>query len=340
MPAKQGTNFLLTDFSVDQDLYNGLINKEGVRFITWQRELAPDTGREHFQAFLQLKEKKTATWVKELLGTGAHIEIVKKIRCDEECRKAQEFYDANKDVPTVVDDKGKEKMQHSPCGYHYCRKLYTRVDGPYEQGDRVGAGARTDLLEVQEKIKQGANIEQIYDEHFEASAKYNKFFKEYRSMKASRRTWTMEVIVIWGRTGDGKTQKAYETVGFGKDVFEVKDDKNFPFTSYDGQEKILWDEFSGSSCDIKYLLRLMDRYPLQVRGLQHYYEFLGKTLVITSNYPPWEWYRGAGVEHVKALNRRLREFGTIVHKEGDEWLEDHWNMEEPRVIENGVTYIN
>ena len=80
-------------------------------------------------------------------------------------------------------------------------------------------------------------------------------------------------------------------------------------------KNIIWDEFSGSSCDIKYLLQLTDRYPMTVRGLYTTYNFVGYKIWITSNLNPDEWYPNAHPEHKNALQRRLNEFGTVINKQ-------------------------
>lgn len=333
MPAQQATNWIITDYSLNVEKYLDLIQREpNVRYCVWQKERCPKTGRDHIQAFIQLKVKKTMTFVKSLVGDNPHLEKAKKVKCDDNCKLAQADWEAGKDT------------EHAPCVRHYCCKVYTRTEGPWEIGEHAPAGTRSDLLEVQDAIKAGATYETIADDYFDVTARHSKFFKEYISMKAPRRNWEMEIWVFYGPTGQGKTKAIYDLVGYGKDVFEVKDDKNYPFTGYDAQEKIIWDEFSGSSCDIKYLLRIMDRYPLQVRGLHAYYEFVGKRLIISSNIAPWDWYTKANVEHVKALARRLTEFGKIIEFKDNDTNQKYWHPSE--VVEfvdeqgnKGVKYV-
>ena len=100
----------------------------------------------------------------------------------------------------------------------------------------------------------------------------------------------------------------------GADAFLVQPGQ-YPFTGYNGQKNIIWDEFSGSSCDIKYLLQLTDRYPMTVRGLYTTYNFVGYKIWITSNLNPDEWYPNAHPEHKNALQRRLNEFGSVINKQ-------------------------
>lgn len=218
MPAKQGTNFVITDFSVNKDKWTKLVGQEGAganfRFACFQIEVAPDTGREHIQGFIQLKAKKTATWVKEAIGDNPHVEFAKKVKCDDECAKAQEYYEKNMDVPMIMVEE-KEKMKHSPCGYHYCRKRYTRKDGPWEVGDRVGAGQRTDLEEIQLMLNEGATPKKISEDYFATWVKATKAIDRYYEEHKKRQLicditedmfydWQKELVEIFSGPADGR----------------------------------------------------------------------------------------------------------------------------------------
>lgn len=314
MPAKQATNWIITDYSVNQAKWEDLAKHENTRCIAWQKEQCPDTGRMHFQAFWQLKAKKTASWVKEAILDSPHIEVVKKNKCDKDCQKCRTYWDQGIEAPQI-EKEGKMLYEFTPCGYHYCVKKYTRVEGPWEFGERVSSGSRTDLLDVQELLDKGASMKQVYSEYFEASAKYYRFFKEYQQEMMPERTWMTEPIIFFGPTRTGKSEAAHQ---YAKDenlsMFKITKDKqmSFPFNKYNGQELVLWDEFQGSQASITSLLELIDRYPHKVRGMGGFPEFLAKKIIFTSNLAPWEWYQHANIEHVKALAARISESGKII----------------------------
>lgn len=306
MPAKQATNWVITDNKGDVAKWQALTH-ENVRYMAFQLERGT---HDHIQGFIQLSQKKTATWVKNFVGDNAHVEVAKKTKCDDACAEAMAEYEAGKDATK------------SPCARHYCMKAYTRVEGPFEKGDFCGQGERSDLLKVKDMLDRGASIKEVYQEDFETSAKHHRFFKEYRQMVVKDRRWPMKIFIFFGPTGCGKTRRAYE---MDQRPFSVSTDKTYPFSHYDGEETVLWDEFSGSCCDIKYLLRLMDQYPMKVRGLHCEVEFTSRTLIITSNLAPWDWYPGAHQEHVAALKRRIEEFGKIFTTNGpNEWMDVAW----------------
>lgn len=276
MPKGQGKHWFFTDNTVNKELWDKY--KDEFEYLSYQLERAETTGKLHFQGIFGTKKKKRQETLERLLP-GVHLELTK-----------------SREGATV-----------------YVNKVETRVDGPWTYGNVPTAtqGKRNDLEEVRGKIIAGANMSTVADENFASWCRYRQAFKEFRDLKAPRRNWTMEIKVFWGPTGTGKSARAFDEAG--PDSFVCEPDKNgFYFSGYDGQENVVWDEFSGGCCDIKYLLRLLDRYPMKVRGLYQMVEFRAKRIWITSNLHPVDWYTNAYEEHRNALMRRLEEFGEVV----------------------------
>lgn len=265
----QGVNWLITDNSGKIGKWHGLSQSDQLKFMVYQLERGEETGRAHIQAFVSFNKKKKLSSVKKFIGDNPHCEIARK--------------------PAEA--------------IEYCKKDETRVEGPWEVGQWSGQGQRKDLDVIKERLDRGESESTIADNHFGSWVRYRKSFVAYRQLKLARRDWEMDVKVFWGSTGTGKTRDAWQEAG--PDAFLISTDKNYPFTGYAGQENIIWDEFTGSSCDIKYLLQLLDRYPMKVRGLYEEYNFVGRRIWLTSNIDPRNWYPNAHPEHVKALLRRL-----------------------------------
>jgi len=55
--------------------------------------------------------------------------------------------------------------------------------------------------------------------------------------------------------------------------------------------------------------------PVPVKGDQTWW--CPQTIYITSNQAPKDWYPNGNAEHAQALNRRLLQFGNVVHCEGE-----------------------
>lgn len=110
-----------------------------------------------------------------------------------------------------------------------------------------------------------------------------------------------EVFVFWGRTGTGKSQRAWNEAGV---QAYSKDPRSKWFCGYRGQVHVVMDEFRGA-IDISHLLRWTDRYPLSVETKGSSRPFLGSKIWITSNLDPRSWYPDLDSDTLDALLRRL-----------------------------------
>lgn len=310
MPAVQAKHWVITDNAGTRDKWERLLQEraEEIKYAAWQVE---EGTHQHIQGYLWFNKKVTADYSKRFVGDNPHVEKAKKLVCDESCARARAKYDLGLD---------KDPNDH-PCARHYVMKGYTRVEGPWEHGEHKSKqGKRNDLDDVKEALDKGGSMREIYRDHFKTAAKYSRFFKEYREVMREPRRWPMEITIIAGETGQGKSRYVWDMFPDARKVFRVTNDKTYPFSGYDGEEDVYWEEFDGSRCDLKDMLQLMDRYPYRVRGLYGVHEFVGKRLYITSNKFPWEWYAGAHPEHQKALKRRVQEFGKILTPDGADGL--------------------
>lgn len=152
----------------------------------------------------------------------------------------------------------------------------------------------------------------LWDENFGSMVRYHKSIKEYkrlRTIKQAPRDWIPEIYVLWGPSGVGKSRTARQMFpeAFWKAPGKWWDD-------YDSEDVIIFDEFRG---DYKFgdLLRILDSTPLSVESKGSSVSIQARTIVFTSNFHPSEWYSSYHVRHtwdLSPLNRRIREFGTII----------------------------
>lgn len=115
-------------------------------------------------------------------------------------------------------------------------------------------------------------------------------------------------FVFWGRTGTGKSSLAWERAGL--DAYP-KDPRTKFWCGYGGQENVVIDEFRGG-IDIGHMLRWLDRFPVIVEVKGGSCVLNAKSIWITSNLNPKEWYPGLDEETQQALIRRL----VITHFDG------------------------
>jgi len=114
----------------------------------------------------------------------------------------------------------------------YCRKVESRVDGPWEFGDlESDSGKRNDLKQVADDIRDGATYDDIFDRNPEILAKYPRFIEQCLERRriselpplppfAPRDGWQSELFeslletpderkVLWFYDAQGGTGKSY-----------------------------------------------------------------------------------------------------------------------------------
>jgi len=149
-------------------------------------------------------------------------------------------------------------------------------------------------------IDQGATEKEIADYDFDTWCRSHRALQAYRLLCVAPRNWEMDVTVIYGPTGTGKSRLCNE---------------EFPgcywkqrgkwWDNYASQDVVVLDEFYGwLQWDV--LLRLCDRYPLLVETKGGQMQFSSKSIVFTSNTEPCQWYK-TGV-YFDAFVRRVNKW--------------------------------
>lgn len=241
-----------------------LYERGGITTAMGQVERCPDTGREHLQFALRLQSRRRLAFLKQLHGT-AHWEPKKGT------------------VPELG---------------AYVTKEDTRITGPWTIGEpwpTTGCGRRSDLEALQQDLQQGRTDTEISETHFELFLRYRRGIAEYRLLHLQPRRWEMEVYILWGDTGTGKTRQVYNRAeNESLSVYCLQQPPSGShtiwFSGYTGQEILLIDDFY-SWLPFSWILKLLDRYPMMVpltTGAS--VNFTSKTIYITSNQDPREWY--------------------------------------------------
>lgn len=195
---------------------------------------------------------------------------------------------------------------------NYCMKEEGRLDGPYEWGEMKEQGKRSDLEAIRRKLDENKPMKRIAEDHFSSWCRYNKSFDLYKEIKQQPRDWAMELIVIIGPTGTGKSRRAHEMAG--ESVYNKPPGKWWD--RYNGEHTVVFDEFYGHSYPYTQLLQLCDRYPFMVESKGSSKQFVSRRIIFTSNQDPKDWYNNErthqGPWEQNPLNRRIREFGRII----------------------------
>lgn len=205
----------------------------------------------------------------------------------------------------------------------YCMKTETRVEGPWEIGLWSGKsqGRRMDIERLVAMAKDTAVTDQaILEACPNEYARFYKFVDRVRSMPALQKPPIrddLEVAVFFGPPGSGKTYTAYK---FDANLYSVpiNDGKSMWFDGYRGEQTLLIDDFNGQMKLVN-LLRVLDKYPVQVPVKGSFVYLQCTSIVITSNYHPKDWYDWhAPVDRTPsraALKRRITMIKKFTTKE-------------------------
>lgn len=134
-------------------------------------------------------------------------------------------------------------------------------------------------------IDGGATDKELADTDFDTWARSYRALKEYRLLCVQPRDHAMDIQVIYGPTGTGKSK-------YCRDTFDTPywKQRGKWWDNYSQQEVVILDEFYGwLQWDV--LLRMCDRYPLMVETKGGQVQFTSKTIVFTSNTEPSQWYK-------------------------------------------------
>lgn len=168
-----------------------------------------------------------------------------------------------------------------------------------------GRGRRSDLLSVSDAIKEGKTLAEVAQEFPVSYIKFHRGIAQLSSVIRPQRSLPPEVIVIWGPTGTGKSRYVHEA---SPSVYTgmYSSSGSYWFDGYDGTSDMLFDEFDSTKWNLQFMLRLLDRYPLQVPTKGGFVR-LGNAerIFLVSNIPPHQWYAGVDPEVLKALHRRV-----------------------------------
>lgn len=242
------------------------LEKEVCQYIVYGYEVCPDTGRPHLQGYVYYKNPQSLGEFSKRYGE-CHIEKQRGT-----AKEASDYckYD---DYPT-------------------CTKLNRYV----ERGVLPKQGQRTDWGKAVEDLREKDVIDVILEQPQLAPSQ--RALREIKAMYLKPLHRDVEVIVVYGEAGAGKSRWAYDHYPdlYKKPVGEWWD-------GYTGQKAVLLDDFYGW---IKYhdLLHILDRYPLNVPVKGGFVWAQWNVVIITSNDAPPMWYKDKGL--TPALRRRLK----------------------------------
>jgi len=155
----------------------------------------------------------------------------------------------------------------------------------------------TKLTALKNLIDEGHGEKAIADYDFDTWCRSHRALQAYRLLTVTPRNWEMDIEVIFGPTGTGKSKYCNDAF---PDCYWKQRGKWWD--NYAHQEVVCLDEFYGwLQWDV--LLRLCDRYPLLVETKGGQVQFASKKIVFTSNTEPSRWYKDM---YFEAFIRRVK----------------------------------
>jgi len=235
-------------------------------------EVAPTTGTPHQQGYVLFSTKRRLSAIQKLLPT-AHLSTAK--------------------------------------GSPSQNKAYCSKEGHFiEVGTcpEITQGHRSDLDEVAAQAIGGTPISEIAVSHPASYIRYNRGIVALQQAIFKPQMRTINVIVLIGPAGTGKTRYAYDHHPI-EDIFNLQENQNGSlwFDGYNRQPVLLIDDFNGW-INYKVLLNILDRYPFrcQIKGSIVFASWT--TVYITSDREPDLWFRDYG--ELTQLTRRITQ---IIH---------------------------
>lgn len=256
---------------------------KSIPYLIFGRERCPDTGRRHLQGYIYFTHQKELSGVKKILEcTRVHLEQAKG-----------------------------SSLQN----FEYCSKEHDFE----EYGSRPTPGQRTDLLEIRDRIRDEIPEKDLAEQYFTQWTVYRRSFTEYRRLVSKPKLREeLRVFLLHGEAGSGKTFFVWEhTRQHGRSLFPTASGRLQWFDGYGGETDVLIDDFRGGA-DYDFLLRLLDKYPLQVPIKGGFVQWIPQTIWITSNLPFTEWYPGVEGESLRALSRRITRDCRVV-RNNSQW---------------------
>lgn len=208
----------------------------------------------------------------------------------------------------------------------YCQKEETRIAGPWQWGERAQQGKRSDLLQLASDLKEGASMETIAVEYPSAIIRYGRGVEKladiYRKIRKAEEPApeNIEVIVLWGQSGSGKTECAKRSFP-GAYSFMPQRGQTTWWQDYQGEDTIIINEFA-NNFQFHYALRLLDEYGLKVETKGGHTTLYAKTIILTAMEPPTDWWKGVLLNR-EALYRRI----THCYRFTGRWKEGTSTME-------------
>lgn len=286
MGSQRLRNFCFTSFLRELP---DLLDRAQFTYLIMQQEVCPDTGREHWQGYAELSKQTRFDTIKDYLGDPA-------VHIEKRRGTAQQAAD-------------------------YCKKDRSRASGgeTVEFGSLSRPGTRSDITYMVDLIKEGKSNLDLIERVPGSFCRYFKGVDRIRMELDSKeaRAWRdLQVHVLYGETGTGKTRYVYANYPI-ESIYKLDVANNLWWDGYHGENVLLIDDFYGW---IKYgqLLNVLDGYPFRCEVKGGFCWAKWTIVYLTSNRHPSTWFKQMGL--TPALARRITDMQRC--DSPDSWVDE------------------
>lgn len=180
---------------------------------------------------------------------------------------------------------------------NYCMK-----DRDYVLDDRRKQGSRTELSTAIDLAREGG-IKSVAQNKPVEYVKYRAGIESLIQLEQPERNFKPHVIWAYGPTGTGKTRTIYDVFGCKTEDVWISPKNLNTWFAYENQPIVVLDEFRNDSCSFHELLKILDRYPYNVKVNYGHRVLNSHFIFITSPYHPKDVYDTE--ERIDQLIRRI-----------------------------------
>lgn len=290
----QGKRFMLTlwddhlpdDFN-EERLYTILMDK-GAKYCAYGHEQGGKSGRAHWHVYVRWETKRNSRTVcnyfKSVCG--------KNLWCGK--------------------PRGDEKQVRDYCwceGDHVDKAPRSISHGQYPEEEydpliKEQQGKRSDLEAIAQAAADGKDPTWIAERYPGDFIRYHAGITKLCSLTGPKppAERDVEIFVMWGPTGTGKTHRTMTTWPNAFAVIPGRD----PWGMYNGEETIFFDEFDPSLWPVTAMNRYLDKWRVLLDARYNNKYGAWTRVVICANSNPASWYADQAAPLQDAFRRRIR----------------------------------
>lgn len=196
------------------------------------------------------------------------------------------------------------------------QKNETKIDNTQEEWGEIPnehQGARNDLYELYNQIKDGKSTYEILEDNADAIKHLDKIERVRQTIREEQFKDVfrkLQTTYIYGTTGSGKTRTVMEKYGY-ENVFRITDYQH-PFDNYKGQDVIIFEEYR-SNLKISDMLNYLDGYPVELPCRYCNKVACFSKVYIISNIPLTSQYMNIQDMEYGTWKAFLRRINKVIH---------------------------